>query len=437
MPDFKDTQRQLPPLEHYREMEKGDLQKIADETTKLLTGEKGGDRFLNNVAGVILGSLQTYQVARTALSRRCIELGVTEEVEGWLVQSMHNHSGTEEVTRQQVLSKLKDLVLPFLMAEFQCEGEREQAAVAGDEKSEDASRRQQDVPIGYPASPLWPLDDGDAANGEAVMSRKRPITLVGDPGVIDVCLDRIQRRCLTRSAGFRPNVLRLTTRLKEHNVLHRKGDEKQYFEVGANRWANCGASGSRLRRELTPWLRLLRKHRVDLLIIEDLPLFVGGPERLLPQQRAGQGLRALSRWAEETGCAVVAAVPLEREQDKKASDLVLPPLDGAWSNLEVYSDLVQLGVVESEDEETYILFAQRHGDDSTCEELESAVSKKLIDDWRKSDNTDSGADSDRVHGEEPTRPVADPGRPATPRQLRGGRRRKVAKGKTARRKGKD
>jgi len=434
MPDFKDTQRQLPPLEYYREMDKEAVQKIADETTKLISGEKGGDRFLNNVSGVILGSLQAYQVARTALSRRCQELGVSTDVEGWLVQSMHGHVGTEEVTRQQVLSKLKDLVLPFLMAEFQAEGEREQSAVVQADKAEDTSRRQQDVPIGYPAAPLWPKEDA----GEAMMSRERPLTLVGDPGVIDVCLNHIQTRCLTSSSGgFRPNVLRLTTRLKEHNVLHKKGDEKQYFEVGANRWANCGASGSRLKRELTPWLRLLRKRRVDLLIIEDLPLFVGGSDRLPPQQRAGQGLRALTRWAEETGCAVVAAVPLEREKDKKASELVHPSLDGTWSNLEVYSNLVQLDVAgNTSDEETYVLFAQQHGDDRTCEVLESAVSKKLIDDWRKRDNADSGDDSDRVHGEKPARPVAGPGRPATPAKLRGGRGRKVAKRKAARHKGK-
>jgi len=385
MPDFHDSQRTVPTMEHYRGLDKEALTKIGDEAVKLLSSEKDGDRFINNVGGVLIGTLQLYQIARAALSRRCVELKVSEEVEGWIAASMQNHAGNEEFGRKDVLDKVNKLILPFVMAEYQAEGEREQEAEVGEAKEEDAARRKGGITLPFVMSPWWKLHQA-ADPGYDVLMRERPMVVTGDPGAVVFFLDMIQRHCLTRKSGeMRPNVLRLIERLEHKNVLHAKGEGKQYFEVGASRWLNCGANANKIAKTLNPWLKLLRKQRVDVLIVEEFAQFVGGSDRLPPQQRAGVGLRALSRWAERVGCATIVAVPLVREEAKPVE---LPELDKTWSNLEVYSDLIQVGVEENDDE-TYRLFAQAAGKPETREVVEPEIDKGIIDNWRKSDNTDS------------------------------------------------
>jgi hypothetical protein len=320
-----------------------------------------------------------YNVALQSLNRRMDDLEVDTKVEFFLTEAMKHQAGTE-FTRQELLDQLSGSCLPWLVAEIQDEKDRELQLVAKDVANEEIARRQQILPLPFEPEMDWATR---ALHGLPGLDRKKTLTLAGHPGAVQCVLDLMMTFLLRLKESpqfLRPTVVRLVTELLEHNVLHEK-HSLPFHKIGANRWLHAGRSVKVMHETLNPFLGTLIRGKIDVCLVDDASqLREPMPIAVPAWQLAGNVQRNAHKWAQESGTALVLGVPFKTERDiTKHWDGI--QLDEQWTQLEVYTDLVQLVVIE-DSPTTYAIKAMRHNDPTNLTNIGSVPRDVLLTERR-------------------------------------------------------
>ena len=361
-----------------------------DENEKLRFAKKAQsliekDVEVQSACVTLLASYQLYNVALAALNRRIDDLSEDAVVERILIDSMRNAAGKRDISRSDVLKKIHEHVLPWIVAEIAAEREREDEVSKEELEARDEARRQLPVPLGLKPSRSW---ENPAGIEGPCVERTKSLVIAGHPGVVKFLLDKVFQAALRPAGGseFRPSVLRLVSEMRNHNVIRNRKNRKQSCEVGVNRWLHLARSEKIVAQTLQPFVDFLRGPQVDLLVIDDLAQITkevkGGANQ--PQARAGRGHRYIRKWADQVGCAVVAGLPFGEDRSPLNTWDGFSKFDETWTQMEIYTDLVQATVYAGIRKDTYSLCAMQHLDENTATRLFESIDVTLIDPVRNS-----------------------------------------------------
>lgn len=368
--EVRETVR-LPAESAVAEMSEADVAKVKTTALALLQG----DISVHNACINLVIARRLYNVALQALNRSMDRLQKEQAVELFLVEAM-KHQAAQEFTRADLLDQFSRSTLPWLSTELREEKDREIKLAAGEAAAEEIWRRDQIIPIAFEPEPKW---DTRSSHGLPGIGRKKTMVLAGHPGAVRCVLDLLMSFALRlkESPQFqRPSVLRLADELVQHNVLHSR-ESLIFRKLGVNRWLHAGRSVKVLHETVHPFLGSLVRNRIDLCLVDDLAQLIEPPVAgLEPWVVAGTAQRIAHKWALESGCALVCGVPFTASQDAtKQWDGIL--LDTKWTQLEVYTDLVQL-VVTEDSETTYQINAMRHNDAANLMRIGSVPRELLL-----------------------------------------------------------
>lgn len=263
-------------------------------------------------------SRQLYWMGRIALQRKLQELdeqrkkdGLAEipGIEELLVMNVASHGDQLKFTSQQVMHGLATVVLGFVNQE----AERDVMLL---QQMEQAQKQAQEAENGKE----WEL-----APGLSTLRSRSVIVLPNErkawPELSKAILDTILAGNEVKGTR-KVNVLHITDKLK-NDELNKKSDvgTKHYVEVGVNKMmASCNSHGN-FDKAMTPWLRLMHKNRVDLILIDDIqPLRVPASSWQSPVKVSEEAHRVIRKWADENDCAVVACLPLSDDERVEHAD---------------------------------------------------------------------------------------------------------------------
>ena len=355
--------------ENYSEEQLREIEKKAEKAIR--------DDLIRDASVILLKARQLYTVGLQALSRRCGELNVLSEVESVLVQSM-KHAGMQEFTREELMNAVKDQVLPWLVAEIHDQHNREKELVAAEEEAADKARREKWLPLDVTPTYDWKWHSSSGPE----LPRTESLVFAGHPGAVKWMLDRACQKLLLQLD--KPTVLRMIAALKQHNVVRRRDDQNQLFELGSNKWAHEARSLKSLSEALQPFLGFLHNDSVDAVIVDRLDMlndrFIKSVDR--PSWvDAGNAHRHLRKWADEYGCGIIAGIPVGADARSPTTAWEGIELDDSWDQLKEHTHLVQLRVTD-DFEDTYKIYALGTG------ELEDVmtynkISKAIIDNYQE------------------------------------------------------
>lgn len=354
MSELQDKTR-LPSEVKTSEITEEQLKAISRRSQKLIEQ----DKLIQTACATLMISQQLYHCGLQALNRQIDKIGEKPDIEAALVQSMR-HGAMQPFKRPDLLKKLQDHILPWLLGEMAGEEEREGKHVAAEIIKENEQRAKIDIPIGFLPDKDWK---------EMLLPRDRTLVLAGHRGAVKFMLDMIVRAIIEIGTGFRPNILRMVDNVLAHsNITKSEWRDKQYIECGVNRWIKCASSDKALTKTLAPWIKAMRKLRTDLLVIDDMGLLLG-ESTLAVQTRAGQAHKRIRKWADTLSAAVIGGIPMSPEELK---------LDRSWSQLEVYTHLRFLTVHENSDD-TYQINCGLPDQPDTETILVNSIGKQFID----------------------------------------------------------
>lgn len=361
----------LPDESAVAELSEEEVAKVKETALKLLKSDTG----VHNACVNLVFARRLYNVALQSLNRCMDRLQKEQAIELFLSEAMKHQSG-QEFTREELLDQLSRSTLPWLASEIKEEKDRERELAAGEAAAEEIWRRDQIIPIAFEPEPNW---DTRSIHGLPGIGRKKTMTLAGHPGAVRCVLDLLMTFALRLKENQkfqRPSVLRLADEMIEHNVLHERGS-LVFRKVGVNRWLHAGRTVKIMHDTISPFLPSLLRNRIDLCLVDDLSqLREPIAEGLEPWIVAGGVQRTVHKWAQESGCALICGVPFTTDRDVTQHwDGIT--LDNKWTQLEVYTDLIQL-VVTEDSETTYQINAMRHGDAKNLMRIGSVQRELLL-----------------------------------------------------------
>lgn len=360
----------LPDESAVKELTEEDVARIKATALKLIQNDVG----VHNACVNLTFARRLYNVALQALNRRMDELEKEQGVELFLIESM-KHQSAQEFTREELLDQLSRSTLPWLTAEIAEEKARERALAAQDAAKEEIWRREQIVPIPFEPDKEW---NTRSVHGLPGIGRKRTMTIAGHPGAVRCVLDLVMTFMLRLKEDTkfqRPSLVRLADEMISHNVLYEKGSQI-FHKIGVNRWLHAGRTTRIMHETIRPWLKTLVRGRVDVCLVDDAAQLREPLGDMPPWYLAGNIQRNVHKWAEESGAALILGLPFETDRDVTQHwDGIT--LDQYWTQLEVYTDLVQL-VVTEDSPETYQINAMRHGDTKNLMRIGSVPRNVLL-----------------------------------------------------------
>ena len=360
----------LPDESAAKDLTEEDVARIKATALKVLQSDIG----VHNACVNLVFARRLYNVALQALNRRMDELSKEQAVELFLIESM-KHSSSAEFTREELLDQFTRSTLPWLTSEIKEEKDRERALEVQDAAKEEIWRREQIVPIPFEPDKDW---NTRSVHGLPGIGRKRTMTIAGHPGAVRCVLDLVMTFMLRLKEDTRfqrPSLIRLTDEMIAHNVLHEKGSQI-FHKIGVNRWLHAGRTTGTMRETVKPWLNTLVRGRVDVCLVDDAAQLREPLGAMPPWYLAGNIQRNVHKWAEESGAALILGLPFEVERDiTRHWDGVM--LDHQWTQLEIYTDLIQLVVIE-DSPETYQINAMRHGDTKSLMRIGSVPRNVLL-----------------------------------------------------------
>lgn len=339
------------------EISDAEIDKIRSQGLKLLNDAHVHGACLNLVI-----ARQLYNVALQSLNRRMDELGVEQTVERFLIEAM-KHKSMEEFTRDELAVRVAQSTLPWITAEVAEAKAREEEIVIQELKESEQLRRKHLVPLSFRPGKNWGLYDDE----QAYIDRDRTLSIAGHPRAVRCVIDKIMNGILVQKETVsrpKPTVLRAVLNTVNHNVVCNKDLATAYYEVGINRWLHCGRSLKAIEDTFKPFIQFLNKPWVDIVLIDDLALGVEPLNKTAePWVVAGQCQRHFRKWADKYGTALVVGIPFSTDR-RVTEHWDGMQIDGKWSQLETYTNLVQLRVLEVS-KTTYQINAMQHLDPST------------------------------------------------------------------------
>ena len=362
-PEVEDILQQVPaiPADWREKLTDEQFAKIKEKMSKLL----GKDNHIRFTCMVLIAARQLYNLGRFALARDMDLRGYKPEdgVQACLEDAMADAS-MREYTRTKVRDKMTNFVLPFLAAEIQQEMEElKKSEQTNDEKVKQWAEKFR-VPIGFPV----------AKDGLSSLDRSRSLILVGPIKAVKYIMDQAQNHLITttgkNSQTPRQSVIRFSDQVSIPQNATRKGStDQQLVCIPSSQWIAKADTGKGFDKFVTPWNRRCCHEHADLLIFDDLSMM---QKEILtdapPQRNAAAAQKFIRRWADNHGCAVMAAINI--------SDPVFDREEDAWSTLEVHSDLLFVDVVVEGDVAHLRLYKPWEGKDSVFHAFH--VDPKLI-----------------------------------------------------------
>jgi len=320
-----DTYEEAPvPEEPSLDLDDTQLERIRQEGQKLI--EK--DAMVQSTCVTLLYAQQLYHCGLAALRRYLEENKKGDrQVEAFLIKSMQSAS-MNPFSRQDLVKKTQAMVLPWLMAEIEAEQKREQAEQRQEEESYEEARRAEKFQL------PWFVTSDEGGEGD-MLSRDRSLVMVGHDKAVELLLQHVINTAKSRQvAGKRLVVCRLLAEDKPLQVVSKsERGKRDYFEIGRTQWENKLTSQKKTAEALNPWLRYSKRHRIDMLIVDDLRLASPKRNEAAPDgYHLNEVQKMLRKWCNAVGAFMVAGVPAgtSTETLEKGKD---------WDLLDVYSTL--------------------------------------------------------------------------------------------------
>lgn len=368
-------------LQEFEDLSKEDFEELRQKALKLIKK----DEHVNGAFATLVAARRLYMLAVQSLNRRADEIQMEAKVEAFVTGAARTHAGSEEFTREEVRDGIQMGVLPWLLAEIQEQTGREAGIVAKELAAEDEHRRTLPIPLPFRPHKNWEQWEDE----KATMGRDRALTITGHPGAVSYTLDQIVNHAAQQKESPskpKPTTVRLAAKMINHNVVGIK--DKQTFEIGENRWLECGKSKRVITETVQPFYSALLRMRIDMLVVDNLAIAANGGYHDLAEReawfRAGSVQRNFRKWADESGAALVLGVPFE------AADETTPIVDqfqgidinhSKWTQLLTYTDLIQVLVVE-DSPTTYRINAVQYLDPSTIVCVGKEIDRDIIDKWK-------------------------------------------------------
>lgn len=271
----------------------------------------------------MIASVRLYNVALAAINDECIhnKLGDDSGAIAFILANSVRKVTAKEFERRELAQHIQQHALEFMAMELSLEEKRDDMVLREDLEREVELRKEQLVAVSHALV---------RPDGYFGIDRSRSIFLVGARDVL--------REIVEETVGIaninKQTVIRLLSTMKQHTDVSRAANTNQWrFELGQQHWINFADSHRKVGELMNRMAHKLRGNRVDLLVVEDISQATDATSQLPPQLRSNGAQRAIRRYADENGTAVICCLPLEDAD----------PADKAWDRLEVYTELRFVG----------------------------------------------------------------------------------------------
>jgi hypothetical protein len=296
------------------------------------------DKWVQGACSVMLAARRVYMATLVDLDNRLKEMKKVKDRDGVrtiITDNLANFARKKEYTRGEVTKAVQNVVLPWLMATQQAEDEvaRQEARFAEREVEERAKGVA--VPIGF--AHKFVDDEGFVTE----VGRQRTLVFMGHTGAVKLLLHSAKVAALkVKEAQNAPKMRVLHLSEYDHghqNVSRRSNRERQELVLGPSQWHGKFSNARGGAKFLSGWLRMIKKGRIDLLIVDDLTKMLPERKGRDPHEAAAFTQKFMRTWCNKAGCAMVAGLPTGDTHEP-------PELSKAGSTLEVYSDLRRVTV---------------------------------------------------------------------------------------------
>ena len=298
------------------------------------------DKWVSGACSVMLAARRIYMATLVDLDNRLKEMKKLKDRDGVrtiITDNLANFARKTPYTRQDVTKAVQNVVLPWLMATQQAEDEiaRVEAAVA--EKEAEERLQGVDIPIGFAHT----FDDTTGFVNS--VTRQKTLVLMGHTGAVKLLLGLAKVAALkvkeTQNAP-KMRVMHLSSFDPGYrNVSRRANRDRLEVTLGPDQWQGKFGNTKACGRFMSTWVRMLKKGRVDLLIIDDLSKLMPERKGRDPQEAAAFAQKFMRSWCNKAGCALLAGLPTGDAHDQ-------PELSKGGSTLEIYSHLRRITVKE-------------------------------------------------------------------------------------------
>lgn len=307
-----------PPEDPPQELSDEELQKIAEKSQKLI--EK--DKQVQAACVALLYAQQLYHAGLASLRRRCEEVEAERPVEAHLIASMKEAS-LRPFSRQDLVKKTQAMILPWLAAEIAAEQEREQKALAEQERQYEEARREESFRLPWPAG----------EEEDWLLAKDQGLILVGDPDAVRDAIEEVLARATGEQVtGRRLVVGHLSLEHKASLAMSKRDRGKQvYLPISPSHWVHQLSTVKRGSRVLAPRLKYAKRHRVDLLLVDDIRQTAKAiSSAVAPSQHLQANYRVLRKLCDMLGAFLIGGAHFEEPPDLGES---------AWEILETRSEL--------------------------------------------------------------------------------------------------
>lgn len=338
-----DIQEKVPePPEQDLELTDEQLEEIREKGQRLVNK----DPAIQGTCVTLLFAQQLYHCGLAALRHYLQDTGKgDDQVEAYLIRSMREAS-MRPFSRHDLLKKTHAMILPWLLAEIEAEQRREEAANLAEEATYEKTRRSEGFPL------PWPVYDSEPENQE--LPRDRSLVLVGHAKASELLLQHVINKARSEQiAGKRLVVCRLLATDKPSQAMAKSElGKRDYFEIGRSQWAGKLTSIKKIGALLNPWMKFSKRHRIDMLVVDDLAAAMPLRNDQVPlAYHLNETNKLLRRWCDRAGSFLIAAAPTGESHEP-------PERSDEWNMLDVFSTLRMIEVVPGpimEDRPTYQL----------------------------------------------------------------------------------
>lgn len=308
------------------------------------------DKWVQGACSVMLAARRIYMATLVDLDNRLKEMKKIKDRDGVrtiITDNLANFARKQEYTRQEVIKATQNVVLPWMMATQQAETEVARVEEAHRQREAEERVKGVAVPIGFAHN--FTNDEGFINT----VGRQRSLVFMGKPGAVKLLLHSAKVAALkTRETQDAPKmrVLHLSSYDQPYrNVSRRANRDRQELTLGPDQWNGKFANARGGAKFLAGWLRMIKKGRIDLLVVDDLTKLMPERKNRDPHEAAAFAQKFMRTWCNKVGCALVAGLPVTEDMAPGA----MPKLSQQGSTLEVYSDLRRIMVCDGEYDPDY------------------------------------------------------------------------------------
>jgi hypothetical protein len=306
---------------------KEDQQKAASDAKELVENHKD----FSMAVQVMVGARQTYAAAVNELERLFANIPDDEkphpETIEVLIQSAA-YQGSQPFDERDLFVGLEKTIQPWLKR-MAMEHEREDhSRKLKAEKEQDDRRRAVPVDIGFSVE----------RNGDKVITRDKPIVLIGYRPAIMYLLDKAVAAALSSVNGPKQfQVMRMTNA----EIVLASEAQPSLVKSARSKWEGVGKSNDRTKLMFAGANKSLNR-LVDLVVCDELPAVCDPKHDRAHSVSCAEGCKRLMDSCKITGAALVAGICLP--------SMAIPDLSHPeWERLRTHSILRPVQVSESDD----------------------------------------------------------------------------------------